>query len=299
MQWIDLDLVDRPLFASLLATLLDTYAHVRVYRPFFRGTALFIASDAALAVEANADRALAAAPAELARAGVQTREDVAAAFALDDAGARTLAAGAPLTTDDRNLLESRTIRVTTPLGYRGTDELLAELDPLPAALGTLDRLYLVRRLLADWDFPRAGRVVAALGDPVERATAAGIVALATERPADGRASLRSALAEDPTAYEARVALLRAERARLLAGDAEMTALAAPLGEPARAVVEGWGRDAGATFPRSGRSSRVSPPRVPATRSTATRFAYARRGGSRAASRTPPSRRWRSSIARCR
>jgi spermidine synthase len=261
VQWIDLDLVDRPLFASLLATLLDTYAHVRVYRPFFRGTALFIASDAALAVEANADRALAAAPVELARAGVQTREDVAAAFALDDAGARTLAAGAPLTTDDRNLLESRTIRVTTPLGYRGTDELLAELDPLPAALGTLDRLYLVRRLLADWDFPRAGRVVAALGDPVERATAAGIVALATERPADGRASLRSALAEDPNAYEARVALLRAERTRLLAGDAEMTALAAPLGEPARAVVEGWGRDAAGDVP----ALRALEPRLAAAR----------------------------------
>src|SRR5204863_8503442 len=85
VQWIDLDLVDRPLLGSLLATLLDAFPHVRVYRPFFRSMALFLASPAALAVEANAARALAAAPVELARAGVQTPEDVAAAFALDDA----------------------------------------------------------------------------------------------------------------------------------------------------------------------------------------------------------------------
>jgi spermidine synthase len=241
VQWIDLDLVDRPLLGSVLATLLDAFPHVRVYRPFFRGTALFLASPAPLAVEANAARALALAPVELARAGVQTPEDVAAAFALGEAGARALAADAPLTTDDRNLLESRTIRVATPLGYRKADELLAPFDPLPAALAELDRMYLVRRLLADWDFPRASRVALALGDAVERATAVGIVALATERGADGRASLRAALAQDPHAYEARIALLRAERSHLVAGDAELSTLAASLEDPARAVVQGWMR----------------------------------------------------------
>jgi spermidine synthase len=243
VQWIDLDLVDAPLLGSLLATVLDAFPHVRVYRPFFRGTALFLASGAPLAVEANAARTLAASPIELARAGVQTREDVAAAFALDEAGARTLAAGAPLTTDDQNLLETRTIRVTAPLGYQGADQLLAPLDPLPARLGDLDRLYLVRRLLADWDFPRADRVAAALGDPVERLTAAGIVALATERAAEGRTSLRAALGRDPAAYEARVALLRAERTRLVAGAADLVALAAPLDDSARAVIAGWTAEA--------------------------------------------------------
>jgi hypothetical protein len=184
-----------------------------------------------------------ASPVELARAGVQTREDVAAAFAVDEAGVRVLAAGAPLTTDDRNLLETRTIRVKAPLGYQGADQLFAPLDPLPARLGDLDRLYLVRRLLADWDFPRAHRIVAALGDAVERLTGAGIVALATERQADGRASLRAALGQDPGAYEARVALVRAERARIVAGDPDLVALAAPLTDPARAVVEGWTAEA--------------------------------------------------------
>ncbi len=243
VQWIDLDLVDRPLLASVLATLLDAFPEVRVYRPFFRGTALFLASAVPLAVEANAARALAAAPVELARAGIQTAEDADAALALDTAGARALAAGAPLTTDDRNLLEARTIRVTQPLGYRGADELFAPFDPLPAMLATLDRLYLVRRLLADWDFPRAERVARALSDPVERSTAGGIVALAMERPAEGRASLRAALANDPQAYEARIALLRADRRRLVAGDADLVELATPLVDPARAIVEGWAREA--------------------------------------------------------
>ena len=239
VQWIDLDIVDRPLLSALLATLGDAFPHVRVYRPFFRGTALFLASTAALDVETHAVRALAAAPDELARAGIQTPADVAAALALDEAGVRAIALGAPRTTDDRNLLESRTIRVASPLGYRGADELFGPLDPLPGLLGKLDRLYLVRRLLADWDFPRAARMVAALGDPVEQATAAGIVALATERADEGRARLRAALASDPAAYEARVALVRAERAALRAGSADAVALAAGLPEPARAVIEGW------------------------------------------------------------
>lgn len=246
VQWIDLDLVDRELLASLLATLLDAFDDVRVYRPFFRGTALFAASNAPLAIETHAPLALAAARDDLARAGILTREDVAAAFALDAAGARAIAAGAPLTTDDRNLLEMRSIRVTAPLGYRGTDDLFAEHDPLPAHMAELDRVRLVRRLLADWDFTRAGRVVQALDDPIERATATGIVALATERDDDGITSLRAALAADPRAYEARVALLRAERRRRGAGSAEVATLAAGLDDPARAVVEGWrledGRD---------------------------------------------------------
>ena len=62
VQWIDLDLVDRELLASLLATLLDAFSEVRIYRPFFRGTALFVASNAPLAIEAHAPVALAAAP---------------------------------------------------------------------------------------------------------------------------------------------------------------------------------------------------------------------------------------------
>ena len=239
VQWIDLELVDQPLLASLLATLLDAFPNVRVYRPFFRGTALFLASVAPLDVEANAVRALAASADDFARAGVRTREDVAAALALDENGTRTLAAGAPLTTDDRNLLETRTIRVQKPLGYRGADALFGPLDPLPTRLGELDRLALVRRLLADWDFPRTDRVVAALGDPVERATAAGIVALATERVAEGRSQLRAALALDAEAYEARIALLRSERTRLVAGDAGLRATAATLDDPARAVIAGW------------------------------------------------------------
>ncbi len=242
VQWIDLDLVDRPLLSSILATLLDAFPNVRVYRPFFRGTALFLASAAPLDVEAHAARALAAAPTELARAGVQTPEDVAAAWAVDEAGVRTLAAGAPLTTDDRNLLESRTIRVAAPLGYRGADELFGPLDPLPAALPRLRPLYLVRRLLADWDFPRAARIVAAIPDPVEQATAAGIVALATERAPDGVARLRATLAADPGAYEARVALVRAERAGLAAGAPAARVVVAALPEPARSVTEGWGHE---------------------------------------------------------
>ena len=44
LQWMNTDFVDPGLFRSLAATLLDVFAHVRVYEPF-PGNSLFVASD--------------------------------------------------------------------------------------------------------------------------------------------------------------------------------------------------------------------------------------------------------------
>jgi spermidine synthase len=245
VQWIELYYVDAPLLRSLIATLLDVFPHVRMYRPVFRDGALFVSSVQPLPLEETAARAIAASPASFAWAAVQTPEDVAAALTLDEEGSRRLAAGAPLSTDDHNLLQTRSPRVLdAPLKMAGADALLDPLDPLPARSGALDRLYLVRRLIADGWVAKAERLLAVTSDEGERLAARGLIALARRRTDEGRGHLRAAIAAGGDApATATVALLRLERSRLLAGDPELAALAAGLHDPARAVVEGWRREA--------------------------------------------------------
>jgi spermidine synthase len=237
VQWIELNYVDEPLFRSLVATLLDVFPHVRVYRPVFRSGVLFVSSDAPLPVEDTAARAIAGSPDTFADAGVQAAEDVAAAVALDEEGSRRFAAGATITTDDHNLFQvSGTI--PAPLWYQGGDALLAPLDPLPRIAAGLDRLYLVRRLASDFDLPRIRRLALTYG-PREQQTSAGLLAAAAGQVDEAGRLFRTALAQDPGDYEARVALVRLLRDRLVGGDDDAAALAAPLRDPAAVVVQGW------------------------------------------------------------
>jgi hypothetical protein len=244
-----------PLFASLLATLLDTYAHVgctgrssAVRRSSSPRTRRCGPRPRGPRARRRAGRA--------ARAGVQTREDVAAALRSTTRarGARR----APLTTDDRNLLESRTMR-HHPLGYRGPT-ISAELDPLPAP--SARSIVCTSSAGCSRIGLSAGRRVAALGDP---SSARPLPASSRSRPSGRRtgASLRSALAEDRTRGAGRVAARRtdaAPRGRRRDDRARRATRRAGARRGRR-----LGRDAPAT-PRFGRSSRVSPPRVPATRS---------------------------------
>ncbi len=238
VQWIELDYVDEALFRSLVATLVDVFPNVRVYRPVYRSGVLFVSSEAPLPVEETAARAIAASPDTFADAGVQVPEDVAAAIALDEEGSRRFSAGATLTTDDRNLFQS-SATVLSPLRFPGGDALLGPLDPLPRLAANLDRVYLARRLAADFDAGRIRRLALTYTDPAEQQASAGILALASDQVIDGERLLRTGLEQKPDNYEARMALVRLHREQLLAGDAESAAFAAPLPEPGASVVGGW------------------------------------------------------------
>ena len=242
VQWIELNYVDQMLLKSLVGTLLDVFPNVRVYRPVYRSGVLFVSSDAPLPIEETAARAIAASRDSFARAGVQAPEDVAAAIALDEAGSRQFAAGATLTTDDRNLFQA-SATLASPLWSQGGDLLLWQLDPLPGIAANLHRVYLARRLLSDFDPNRARRLALSFTDPGEQQAAAGILALSVDQLAEGERLLRTAIQQKPDNYEARMALVRFLRERLLAGDPEVAAMAAPLPEPAASVVEGWRREA--------------------------------------------------------
>jgi spermidine synthase len=242
VQWIELSYVDEPLLRTLVATLVDVFPHVRLYRPVLRSGLLFLASDRHLPVETDAARAIAASPGEFAWAGVQTAEDVAAALALDEAGTRRFAAGAPVTTDERNRFQTGAPRVlAAPLGTDGGDRLLAPLDPLPAVSRGLNRLYLIRRLIADGDVARARRLGETLADRGERLTAAGLVHVAERRLAAAAAALTEALRLEPGSREAHVALLRVQGEAALAPG--VTRRPDRLDDPLAAVREGWQAEA--------------------------------------------------------
>jgi spermidine synthase len=150
VQWIGLRFTDEVLLRSLLATLLEVFAHVEAYHPTGGGL-LFAASDAPLGL-AGAEQALRAAPQDFARFGIHRLEDVAAARLLDDAGARALARGVPLNTDDRNLLASRASRLGDAALDAGTAHALTQgVDPLLAGNDTLDLAVLFRNLVS-WGF---------------------------------------------------------------------------------------------------------------------------------------------------
>ena len=239
VQWIGLAFVDAPLLQTLVATLLDAFPAVRVYQPT-RGALLFLAADADPPMEALAAQALAASPADFARYGVRLPEDVAAALVLDTEAARRFAAGAPLNTDDHNLLASRSARLgNRALFAKGMDRVLADFPPLAEADASLDPVYLVRRIAEISGPERAGRIARSLGDPVAKQTAIGFVQRARGERLTAARSFERALALDAGAAEARFGLLEARRVRVEQGDPALGKIALGLPPAPAAVVAGW------------------------------------------------------------
>ena len=260
VQWISLRLVDEALLRSLLATLVDVFPAVRVYHPI-PNALFFAASRAPLDVEGRAAEALAAAHPIVAELGVRTPEDVAAALALDEEGARRFSEGAPINTDDHNRLAARSPRLgdraLTPGAVR---TLFAAHDPLLQPPPGIDPIVLVRRLVVTSGAARATRVAKALADPALRDTAAAWIDLYMGRTSAADRRFASVLAERADVREARIGLLLARRSRAERGDPETLALALPLGGADAATVEGWRRAGAGDWPGVGRRA---PPGAPA------------------------------------
>jgi spermidine synthase len=235
-QWIGLGFVDESLFRSLLATLTAVFENVRVYSPPAQGGALFIASDAALDIEASAARAIAAAPDDFAQLGILVPEDVTLWLLLDEAGARELGRGSPLNRDDHNLLQSRSPRILDRSLKSGMGELIGPLDPLVRLRSSsVDPFYLLRRLAPR----RAERLAGALRDPVDRRVADALSEIAAGAPERARPLLTEVLRDEPLHRQARGALLRLSLPELVRGGDPLDLVAAPLDAAERAVVAGW------------------------------------------------------------
>ncbi|MCZ6782737.1 MAG: hypothetical protein O7G30_05445, partial [Proteobacteria bacterium] len=142
---------------------------------------LFAASKAPLDVAAGRV-ALEASADHFARYGILTIEDAAASLVLTTQGARALGAGAPINSDDQNLLATRSARLgDARLDFAGLQRMLADHDPLPALSARLEPLKLIRSLVRKSLLGRASTLADALPE-LSREIALGWVAASRGRP---------------------------------------------------------------------------------------------------------------------
>ncbi len=207
VQWMGTSFLDEALLKSLVATLQDVFPHVRVYRPVPAGL-LFTASASPFEPETSAEAVLGTTPQLSAELGIHTAEDILAHMVLDDAGARAFAAGAPVSTDDRNLLQMNSPAIVRAGERFNPSDSLAPFDPLAVPKLDWDRIQIVRRLLATGLRNRAKRIVAAAGDPAEQSVGRGLLARASGDGPAAIAHFRRAIRTSPENREARIALLR-------------------------------------------------------------------------------------------
>jgi spermidine synthase len=274
VQWIGIGFVDEDLLRTLVATLVDVFEHVQVYRPVAPAL-LFAASDRPFDLPESAAEALRRVGPDLARYGLHDPEDAVAALLLDESGARAFAAGADHNTDDHNRLAAHSARLGPgrALSPAQLNRLVAELDPLPGLAGRLDPARLIRRLARGRALERATRLARSLPE-LPRALGLGWIATAGHRRRAAASHFERALALDPGSLEAHaglfelgapgeregapaaVALLRRARERLADGDlGELAALdprlaAIPPGSPlfrsAALMRARWRLEAGGT-----------------------------------------------------
>ncbi|MCZ6726785.1 MAG: fused MFS/spermidine synthase, partial [Acidobacteria bacterium] len=252
-QWLGLPFVDEELLRSVLATLADVFAHVEVYRPPTGAALIFLASDDSLKLSLPEPLR-----GELAALGVGRLEDVAARWVLSSAGVRRAARDAQLVTDDRNVLASRSPRVLgRGLARSLGREVLAEQDPLVAAVGALDRLALVQRL---FEPDRVERVANAEPDPARRQLALSFLPVPGAL-LDKELLLSSALEIAPRDDVLRAATLAAARASVARGDPPPAALR-DLTAVESLIVAGWRAAAAADWGRlrrlDGRLAELAP-----------------------------------------
>ncbi|MEB2344490.1 MAG: fused MFS/spermidine synthase [Deltaproteobacteria bacterium] len=242
VQWMGMHFVDTELLRVLLATLLDSFPHVRVYGPYLAGEFAFVASEQPLPIEETSARALAAAPGFFARLGLLAPEAIAADLLLDEQGVRAFAAGAPVGTDDRNLLQTRSpgvIARNAGLTPAAALAALAGQDPLPGLVRRMDPLLLADALQAHAATARALQVADGVEeDPGLRHTVLGWIAASSGQAQRAGQELDAALAKDPHQPFARAALLRVRRGAYLRSP-ETLAQLAPLAPEEQAVLDAW------------------------------------------------------------
>ncbi len=213
VQWMNVIFMDEALLRSLTATLLSVFPEVRVYRPD-PNTLVFLASDAVLDTETQLARSglpLRDAPLHYARFGINNAEDLAVALTLDTTGARQLASGAPLITDDDNRIATSSVyEHGRGMSADATGRVLAAYDPLQRADSFLyaalrEQLsfsYIVRRAavfaaLDKSSIDRVARIALLLGSSAEAFSARAMYFRLMQQPRRAQDELLKALDRYP------------------------------------------------------------------------------------------------------
>jgi spermidine synthase len=255
VQWMNVNFVDESLLRSLTATLLAAFENVRIYRPD-PATLVFLASAAPFRLEQNVASTgvpLVYSPRQYSHVGINSAEDLVAALAVDEVGARELARGAPLITDDDNRIATSTVfELQRGLAADQMGRLLATYDPLRRADSFIYREmrqqiafdYVARRLitLIPLDASIPDRLLAmgrALGNTADSYAVRIQYAVAAGRHPEASRIAREALALYPDNDVLRYEFLRPFTAQLAYGKAppEIVAEAERLGPPASVLLQ--------------------------------------------------------------
>jgi hypothetical protein len=211
-----------------------------VYRPFGTGV-VFLASDSPFDMGRSVPRALAADREGYARLGIGCLEDVEAVLVLDEAGAAALGEGAPLITDDRNVLAMRSPAVARACarGWRDISLALLDRDPLRRDDPGLDRDHIVRRLLRLGFRDRGAAAARQTANPAMRALCQAWVELASGDLRRAIESVDQAVSINPRLRPARLLQIELARAQGAPQAAEAIEGLEGLTDLDRTVLEGW------------------------------------------------------------
>jgi spermidine synthase len=252
LQWMSAGFVDEALLRSLAATLADVFDNVRLYQPA-PSVLMFLASDGSLDLEselAATGRPITSELLYYSYMGLNGVSDLVVALMLDETGIQSFAAGAPLSTDDRNRMATDSRSLSDGLSAEQFTELLAPFDPLTDRDGwvhrrlrlDIDPAYIATRLLENGQLGRAERFGAAVQEMAMRELISGFIQGYRGDEASAREAFLAALATESTNQTARYALIQPYLAALAQdrAPAEITALAGELRGVPATLVRAWG-----------------------------------------------------------
>ena len=259
LQWMNAQLVDEALLRTLAATLTGEFGHVRLYQPNL-GVLMFLASDAPLEVEiqaARTGRPFVDSPMHFNGLAMNTVEDLLAALVMDDESLRNFAHFADISTDDNNLMATRSRAWGDGLQDADMPELLEPFDPLVqrgswvhTRLGEdIDYGYLARRLVGGAQVSRATQMAAAIANFSKQFEVYGLLFRANGEADQSLEALTNSLRADPLNMQARYAIVRDHLDALGRGEApeDIREIAAELTGPAAVVLRGLPYEAAADW----------------------------------------------------
>ena len=260
VQWMNSEFVDEGLLRTLAATLAGEFENVRLYHPSSQ-VLMFLASEAPLDIEvqlARTGRPLIDDVMHFSRLGLNGVEDLLAALVMDEEGVRSFARRAEISTDDNNLMATRSRARADGLVLGQLIELFEPHDPLLRAgswvhtqLGNqIDYGYIARRLVRMGQVPRATSLAEVISNFSRQFEVYGLLFQANGQADQAREAFDNAIGANPLNMQARYAIAKNYLGLLSRGEApeDIREIADGLSGSAAAVIQGWGYGATADWP---------------------------------------------------
>ena len=252
VQWMNSEFVDEGLLRTLAATLIAEFENVRLYHPSAQ-VLMFLASEAPLDVElqlARTGRPLIDDVMHFSRLGLNGIEDLLTAMAMDEEGLRSFARRADISTDNNNLMATRSRSRADGLLLADLIELFEPYDPLVrdgswihTQMGDqIDYGYIARRLVRMGQVPRATGLAEVIPNFSRQFEVYGLLFQANGQAEQAREAFDNALRANPLNMQVRYAIAKDYLGLLSRGEApeDIQAIAEGLAGSAAAVVRGWG-----------------------------------------------------------